>query len=179
MLIRCIFEYFQKKIQVLTINKKNGNFDKFGKRDEKLGNLQKIQRFKFERASFRSSGGRGVDRLLVMGRRDALVKGRPSYRESRYRESRVYILHYVHIIFLKCEWYATPGKFKTIRIYKFIHAQVEINNRTNVDPTLVTNFRLSSDSRNDNDVLRWYKTSFQRCINTGNQHIFNAGCQHL
>ena len=54
---------------------KNGNFDKFGKRDEKLGNLQKIQRFKFERASIRSSGGRGVDRLLVMGRRDALVKG--------------------------------------------------------------------------------------------------------
>ena len=62
---------------------KNGNFDKFGKRDEKLGNLQKIQRFKFERASFRSSKGRGVDRLLVMGRRDALVKGRPCYRESR------------------------------------------------------------------------------------------------
>ena len=46
--------------------------------------------FKFERASFRSSGGRGVDRLLVMGNRDALVKGRPCYRESRYRESRVY-----------------------------------------------------------------------------------------
>ena len=33
--------------------------------------------FKFERASFRSSGGIGVDRLLVMGNRDALVKGRP------------------------------------------------------------------------------------------------------
>ena len=31
--------------------------------------------FKFERASFRSSGGRGVDRLLVMENRDALVKG--------------------------------------------------------------------------------------------------------
>ena len=55
-----------------------------------MGNLPKIQRFKFERASFRSSGGRGVDpvdRLLVIGRRDALVKGRPCYRESRYRES--------------------------------------------------------------------------------------------
>ena len=47
-------------------------------------------RFKFERASFRSSGGRGVDRLLVMGNRDALVKSRPCYRESRYRESRAY-----------------------------------------------------------------------------------------
>ena len=70
--------------------KKNGNFDKFGKRDEKLGNLPKIQRFKFERASFRNSGGREVDRLLVIGRRDALVKGRPCYRESPYRESRVY-----------------------------------------------------------------------------------------
>ena len=46
--------------------------------------------FKFERASFRSSGGRGVDRLLVIGRRDALVKERFRYRESRYRESRVY-----------------------------------------------------------------------------------------
>ena len=46
--------------------------------------------FKFERASFRSNGGRGVDRLLVMGNRDALVKGRPFYRKSRYRESRVY-----------------------------------------------------------------------------------------
>ena len=43
--------------------------------------------------------------------------------------------------------------------------QVEINNRTNVDPTLDANFRLSVDSRNDNDVLRWYNTSFQRCIN--------------
>ena len=83
MLIRCIFEYLQKKRKVLKINKKNGNFDKFGKRDEKLGNLKKIQHFKLERASFRSSGGRGVDRLLVMGRRDALVKGRPCYRESR------------------------------------------------------------------------------------------------
>ena len=57
--------------------------------------------------------------------------------------------------------------------------QAEINNRTNVDPTLDTNFRLSADSQNDNDVLRWYDTSFQRCINTGNQHIFNAGCQHF
>ena len=83
MIIRCTFEYFQKKIKVLKINKKNGNFDKFGKRDEKLGNFQKIQRFKFERTSFRSSGGIGVDRLLVMERRDALVKGRPCYRESR------------------------------------------------------------------------------------------------
>ena len=33
--------------------------------------------FKFERGSFRSSGGRGLDRLFVMGNRDALVKGRP------------------------------------------------------------------------------------------------------
>ena len=40
MLIRCIFEYFQKNRKVLKINEKNGNFDKFGKRDEKLGNLQ-------------------------------------------------------------------------------------------------------------------------------------------
>ena len=40
----------------------------------------------------------------------------------------------------------------------------EINNRTNV--TLDTNFQLSADSRNDNDVLRWYNTSFQRCTNT-------------
>ena len=48
--------------------------------------------FQFERASFRSSGGRGVDRLLVMENRDALVKGRPCYRESRYRESRVYFI---------------------------------------------------------------------------------------
>ena len=91
MLIRCIFEYFQKKRKVLTMNKKNGNLDKFGKREEILGNLPKIQRFKFERASFRSSGGRGVDRLLVIGSRDALVKGRPCYRESRYRESPVYM----------------------------------------------------------------------------------------
>ena len=62
----------------------------FGKRNEKLGNLSKIQRFKFERASFRSSGGRGVDCLLVIGSGDAIVKGRSSYRESRYGESRVY-----------------------------------------------------------------------------------------
>ena len=48
--------------------------------------------FKFERASFRSSGGRGVDRLLVIGGRDALVKERFRYRESRYRESQVYLL---------------------------------------------------------------------------------------
>ena len=47
--------------------------------------------FKFERASFRSSGARGVDRLLVIGRRDALVKERFRYRESRYGESRVYM----------------------------------------------------------------------------------------
>ena len=47
--------------------------------------------FKFERASFRSSGERGGYRLLVIGRRDALVKGRPRYSESRYRESRVYL----------------------------------------------------------------------------------------
>ena len=47
--------------------------------------------FKFERALFRSSGRRGVDRLLVIGRRDTLVKGRPRYSESRYRESRVYL----------------------------------------------------------------------------------------
>ena len=46
--------------------------------------------FKFERASFRSGGGRGVDRLLVIGRRDALVTERFRYREFRYRESRVY-----------------------------------------------------------------------------------------
>ena len=46
--------------------------------------------FKFERASFRSSGGRGFARLLVIGRGDALVKERFRYRESRYRESRVY-----------------------------------------------------------------------------------------
>ena len=64
----------------------------YNKKLEHRRNLQKIQRFQFERASFRSSGGRGVDRLLVMGRRDALVKGRPCYRESRYRESRVYLL---------------------------------------------------------------------------------------
>ena len=34
---------------------------------------QKYNGFKFERASFRSNGGRGVDRLLVIGSRDALV----------------------------------------------------------------------------------------------------------
>ena len=83
MLIRCIFEYFLKKRIVLTMNKKMKSFDRFGKRDGKLGNLPKIQRFKFDRASFRSSGGRGVYRLFVIGRRDALVKGRPFYRESR------------------------------------------------------------------------------------------------
>ena len=48
--------------------------------------------FKFERASFRCSGGRGVDRLLVIGRRDALVTERFRYWEFRYRESRVYFL---------------------------------------------------------------------------------------
>ena len=48
--------------------------------------------FKFEHASLRSSGGRGVDRLLVMGNRDALVKGRSCYRESRYRKSRVIVI---------------------------------------------------------------------------------------
>ena len=32
----------------------------------------------------------------VMGRRDALVKGRPCYRESRYRESRVYYQWLLH-----------------------------------------------------------------------------------
>ena len=37
---------------------------------------------------------------------------------------------------------------------KFISTQAEINNWTNVDSTLDTNFRLSADSRNDNDVLR-------------------------
>ena len=46
---------------------------------------------KFKRASFRSSRGRGVGRLLVIGNRDALVKGRSYYREFRYRESRVYV----------------------------------------------------------------------------------------
>ena len=59
--------------------------------------------------------------------------------------------------------------------------QAEINNRTNVDPTLMdTNLWLSANSRNDNDedndVLRWYNTGFQRCTNTGNQHILNADC---
>ena len=58
-------------------------------------------------------------------------------------------------------------------------SQAEINNRINVDPTLDTNFGLSADSRNDNSVLRWYNTGFQRCTNTGNQHIFYAGCQHF
>ena len=52
-----------------------------------------------------------------------------------------------------------------------------INNRANVDPTLDTNVRLSAESRNDNDVLRWYNTGFQRFINTGKQHIFNLGYQ--
>ena len=37
--------------------------------------------------------------------------------------------------------------------------QAEINKRTNVDPTLDTNFQLSADSLNDNDVLRWYNTN--------------------
>ena len=37
---------------------------------------------------------------------------------------------------------------------KFILTQAEIKNWTNVDPTLDTNFRLSSDIRNENDVLR-------------------------
>ena len=60
-----------------------------------------------------------------------------------------------------------------------IDIQAEISNWNNVDPMLDTNFRLSTDSRNDNDVLCWYNTNFQRCINTGNQHIFNAGCQHF
>ena len=69
-------------------------------------------------------------------------------------------------------------------MYKFYESfekitQAEINNRTNVDPTLDTNFRLSTDSQNNNDVLRWYNTSFQLCVNTGNQYIFNAGCQHF
>ena len=61
--------------------------------------------FKFKRASFRSSVGRGVDRLLVMGNRDALVKGRPCYRESRYRESRVYLwlfeLAFVFVLYIE------------------------------------------------------------------------------
>ena len=56
-----------------------------------------------------------------------------------------------------------------------INAQPETNNWTYVDPTLDTNFRLSADSRNDNDVLRWNNTGFQRSINTCNQHIFNIG----
>ena len=60
-----------------------------------------------------------------------------------------------------------------------IPSQAEFNNWTNVDLTLDTNFRLSADSRNDIDVLRWYNTSLQRYTNTGNQHIFNAGCQHF
>ena len=48
--------------------------------------------FKFERVSFRSSGGRGFDHLLVMGNRDALVKGRPRYRESRvYKKSGIMV----------------------------------------------------------------------------------------
>ena len=89
MLIRCIFEYFQKKRKVLTMNKK---MEILTSLENGMKNLPKIQRFKFERASFRSSGGRGVDRLVIR-RRDALVKGRPCYRESRYRESRVYIFN--------------------------------------------------------------------------------------
>ena len=74
---------------------------------------------------------------------------------------------------------------KCLRVPKAQITQAEINNRNNVDPTLDTNFRLSKsdcrsvESLNDNDVLRWYNTSFQYCINTGNQHIFNAGCQHF
>ena len=56
------------------------------------------------------------------------------------------------------------------------HTQAKINNRTNVHPILDTNLRLSVDSRNVNVVLRWYDIGFQRCINTGNQHILNAGC---
>ena len=54
--------------------------------------------FKFERTSFRSSRGRGVDRLLVIGRRDALVKERFRYRESRYKESRVYMFMYLRYV---------------------------------------------------------------------------------
>ena len=45
-------------------------------------------------------------------------------------------------------------------------SQAEINNRANVDPMLDTNFRLSTDGRNDNDVLRSYNTGFQRYTNT-------------
>ena len=75
-------------------------------------------------------------------------------------------------------FYTIKNKLWNI-VQGFPITQAEMNNRTNVDPTLDTNFRLSADSRNDNDVLRWYNTSFQRCINTGNQHIFNAGCQHF
>ena len=68
--------------------------------------------FKFERASFRSRGVRGVDRLLVMGNRDALVKGRPCYRESRYRESRVYTYFEANRINLYIEFlYSREFKF--------------------------------------------------------------------
>ena len=96
---------------------KNGNFDKFGKRNEKLGNLPKIQRFKFERDSFRSSGGRGVDRLLVIRRRDALIKGRPCYRESRYRESRVYMEN-------RIEWKKKLKNLQPTRTeFFFLHSQ--------------------------------------------------------
>ena len=82
-----------------------------------MGNLQKIQRFKFKRASFRSSGGRDVDRLLVMRRRDALVKGGPLYRESRYRESRVYCLFYeiILIYFFRNSRYITVAVFVHFR----------------------------------------------------------------
>ena len=54
--------------------------------------------------------------------------------------------------------------------------QAEINNRTDVDTALDTNFRLSAYSLNDNDVLHWHNTGFQRCANIGNQYISNAGC---
>ena len=80
----------RKKRKVLTINKKMKILTNLENEMKNWEICKKIQRFKFERASFCSSGGRGVDRLLVMGRRDALVKGRPCYRESRYGESRVY-----------------------------------------------------------------------------------------
>ena len=70
-------------------------------------------------------------------------------------------------------------RYRSYDLHEPVYTQAEINNRTNVDPTLDTNFRLSADSRNDNNVLRWYNTNFQRCINTGVQHIFNAGCQNF
>ena len=59
-----------------------------------------------------------------------------------------------------------------------IISQSGINNRANIDPRLDTNFQLSADSRNDNDVLRW-NTGFQHSDNTGKQHIFNVGAQHF